>query len=341
MSATASLVGVFTAGPRRRVAELLHTAFTCVTVACKQPWMSQAGFNLCFMTETFSLTTAEATLAYDVRGPLPTTGRPPLMMVAAPMDASGFAALATQFPDRTVVTYDPRGIARSARHDGRSEHTPQQNANDLHRIVAALDCGPVDMFAGSGGAVSAMALVATHPRDVAVLVAHEPPLLGLLPDARKAFAAERIVQDIYAEKGWGHGMAAFLTMNSIPGELSASSMDQLALPPSRFGLPHDDDGTRNDPLLSGASNPITGYEPDFAALEDAPTRIVIAVGAASRGNLTGRTSEATAQALGQTATQFPGDHGGYLSEEFGPGGDPKAFAVRLHEVLDRDDTTRR
>src|SRR3954449_9850105 len=128
------------------------------------------------MTSTHMLETPEASLAYDVRGPLPTAdGRPALFLVAAPMGASGFGTLASYFPDRTVVTYDPRGLGRSTRHDGRSEHTPEQNADDLHRIIEAIG-GRVDMFASSGGAVGALALVAAHPRDVTTLVAHEPPL---------------------------------------------------------------------------------------------------------------------------------------------------------------------
>jgi pimeloyl-ACP methyl ester carboxylesterase len=98
------------------------------------------------MTGTHTLETPEAALAYDVRGPLPTAdGRPPLFLVAAPMDASGFGTLASHFPDRTVVTYDPRGLGRSTRHDGRTEHTPQQNADDLHRVIEAVG-GPVEMF---------------------------------------------------------------------------------------------------------------------------------------------------------------------------------------------------
>ena len=123
------------------------------------------------MTSTRTLETPEASLAYDVRGPLPTAdGRPPLFLIAAPMDAGGFGTLAGHFPDRTVVTYDPRGLGRSSRHDGRTEHTPGQNADDVHRIIGAVG-GPVDMFASSGGAVSALALVAAHPGDVTTLVA--------------------------------------------------------------------------------------------------------------------------------------------------------------------------
>jgi hypothetical protein len=77
------------------------------------------------MTTTHMLETDGADIAYDVRGPLPTAdGRPPLFMIGQPMDASGFATLASHFPDRTVVTYDPRGLGRSVRKDGRVDHAP-------------------------------------------------------------------------------------------------------------------------------------------------------------------------------------------------------------------------
>ena len=286
------------------------------------------------MTAPHTLETPDAVLVYDVHGPLPTRdGRPPLFLVAAPMDASGFGSLAAHFPDRTVVTYDPRGLGRSSREDGRTEHTPQQNADDLHSIIEAVT-GPVEMFASSGGAVSALALVAAHPGDVTVLVAHEPPLLALLPDADRAFAAERSVQTTYAEKGWGHGMAAFIALTSWTGEFTDDRAATPAPDPASFGLPVDDDGSRDDPLLSGASNAITAYRPDVAALAAAPTRVVVAVGVQSQGLLTGRTAEATAAALGQEVTVFPGDHGGFLGGEFGQHGEPEAFAARLREVLD-------
>ena len=38
--------------------------------------------------------------------------------------ASGFATLASHFPDRTVVTYDPRGLGRRTRKDGRVDNPP-------------------------------------------------------------------------------------------------------------------------------------------------------------------------------------------------------------------------
>ena len=139
------------------------------------------------MTTTHTLETAEVDIAYDVHGPLPTAdGRPPLLMIGQPMEAGGFATLASHFPDRTVVTYDPRGLGRSTRKDGRVDNSPTVQANDVHAVIEALGAGPVEMFASSGGAVAALALVAAHPDDVVTLVAHEPPLIPVLPDAEAA-----------------------------------------------------------------------------------------------------------------------------------------------------------
>src|SRR5829696_6173792 len=139
------------------------------------------------MTTTHMLEAAGAEIAYDVRGPLPTAdGRSPLFMIGQPMDASGFDTLASHFPDRTVVTYDPRGLGRSIRTDGRVDNSPTVQADDVHAVIEALGAGPVEMFASSGGAVAALALVTGYPDDLTTLVAHEPPLIPVLPDAAAA-----------------------------------------------------------------------------------------------------------------------------------------------------------
>ncbi|GAB2920147.1 alpha/beta fold hydrolase [Streptomyces sp. NPDC059173] len=284
--------------------------------------------------ETYTLTTAGADLVYDVRGPLPTAdGRPPLFMLGQPMDASGFAALAARFPDRTVVTYDPRGLGRSTRGDGRVDYEPEPLADDLHALIAELGAGPVDMFATSGGAVTALALVARHPEDVTTLVAHEPPLVTITADGPAAVRARAGVRDTYEKRGWGAGMAAFVAMTSWEGEFTDAYFAQPAPDPAAFGMPTEDDGTRDDPLLSDRSWAVNDYRPDVDAIVAAPTRVVIAVGEESRAVQTGRTSDATAELLGQRATVFPSHHGGFLDGEFGYPGKPDEFAARLREVL--------
>jgi pimeloyl-ACP methyl ester carboxylesterase len=286
------------------------------------------------MTTTHVLETADADIAYDVHGPLPTAdGRPPLFMIGQPMDAGGFSTLASLFPERTVVTYDPRGLGRSTRKDGRVDHAPTVQAEDVHAVIEALGAGPVEMFASSGGAVTALALVAAHPDDVVLLVAHEPPLIPVLADAGAAERARAGVRDVYEAKGSGAGMAAFIAMTSWHGEFTDEYFAQPAPDPAAFGMPAEDDGSREDPLLSDRSWAVSSYEPDVDALAAAPTRIVIAVGEESEGVFTGRTAVATAELLGQQATVFPSHHGGFLGGEFGYAGQPEAFAHRLREVL--------
>jgi pimeloyl-ACP methyl ester carboxylesterase len=288
------------------------------------------------MTTTYTLPTAEVDIAYDVYGPLPTAdGRPPLFMIGQPMDASGFATLASHFPDRTVVTYDPRGLGRSTRKDGRVDHDPTVQAQDVHTVIQALGLGPVEMFASSGGAVAALALVAAYPDDVTTLVAHEPPMIPVLPDAATAERARAGVRDAYEAKGSNAGMAAFIAMTSWRGEFTEEYFAQPAPAPAQFGMPTDDDGSRDDPLLSDRSWAVSGYRPDVEALTAAPTRIVIAVGEESLGTFTGRTAVATAGLLGLQATVFPSHHGGFMGGEFGYAGQPEAFARKLREVLDQ------
>ncbi|WP_405652165.1 alpha/beta fold hydrolase [Streptomyces sp. RK9] len=285
--------------------------------------------------ETHTLETVGADLVYDVRGPLPTAdGRPPLLMIGQPMDATGFVALAARFPERTVVTYDPRGLGRSIRKDGRGEYAPQTLADDVHAVIEALGAGPVEMFASSGGAVVALAVVATYPADVTTLVAHEPPLITLTPDGPAAVRARAAVREAYEKRGWGAGMAAFVAMTSWEGEFTEAYFAQPEADPAAFGMPVEDDGSRDDPLLSGRSWAVSSYRPDVEAIAAAPTRVVIAVGEESVNVQTGRTSAATAELLGQRVTVFPSHHGGFLDGEFGYPGKPDEFAHRLRQVLD-------
>src|SRR2546423_13535944 len=182
--------------------------------------------------KTRKLATAEADIVYDVRGPLGTAdGRPPLFMIAQPMDASGFTTLASYFPDRTVVTYDPRGLGRSIRKDGRVDNAPTVQANDVHAVIEALGVGPVEMFASSCGAATPLARVAAYPNDAACSVAHEPPLLTVLPDAQAAERARAGVQKAYEAKWSGAGMAAFIAMTSWRAEVDRHHLSPPPPPP--------------------------------------------------------------------------------------------------------------
>jgi pimeloyl-ACP methyl ester carboxylesterase len=281
---------------------------------------------------TNTIETDGATVTYDVRlneG----TKEPILMLIGSPMAAAGFVTLAGHFPDRTVVTYDPRGSERSTKPDMTSPSTPEEHADDLHRIITALNAGPVDLFASSGGAVNALALVAKHPDDVLTLVAHEPPIATILPDAANAKAVVRAVNETYLRSGFGAGMAHFIAVVMHRGEFPDDFASRPAPDPATFGMPAEDDGSRTDPLLAQTIVSSAHFEPDFEALKSASTRIVVAAGEESDGEMADRGAHAVAERLGTKLVSFPSDHGGFLGGEYGQTGKPDEFAAKLREVL--------
>lgn len=281
---------------------------------------------------THTLDVPGATLTYDVRRNEQTT-EPILLLIGSPMGAAGFGSLARHFPDRTIVTYDPRGTERSEVADPTSSVTPEIHADDVHRIIDAIGGGPVDLFASSGGAVNALALVAKHPEQVRTVVAHEPPLASLVPDREHALAATRAIHETYLRSGTNAAMAHFIAVVSHRGPFTAEVASQPAPDPAMFGMPAEDDGSRTDPMFAHTIITITHYEPDFDALRAGPTRIVIAAGVGSEGEMANRGAYAVAERLGTEVVVFPSDHGGFLGGEYGQTGDPDAFGPKLRDVL--------
>ncbi|MEX1170574.1 MAG: alpha/beta hydrolase [Chloroflexota bacterium] len=281
---------------------------------------------------THTLDVPGATLTYDVRRNEQST-EPILLLIGSPMGAAGFGSLARHFTDRTIVTYDPRGTERSQVADPSSSITPEIHADDVHRVIDAIGGGPVDLFASSGGAVNALALVARHPEQVRTLVAHEPPLPSLLPDREHALAVTRAIHETYMRSGMNAAMAHFIAVVSHQGPFTAEDASQPAPDPATFGMPAEDDGSRTDPMFAHTIITITHFDPDFDALRAAPTRIVLAAGVGSEGEMANRGAYVVAERLGNDVVVFPGDHGGFLGGEYGQTGDPDAFAAKLRDVL--------
>jgi pimeloyl-ACP methyl ester carboxylesterase len=269
---------------------------------------------------------------YYVRGDLHagTADRPVLLMIGSPMDATGFGSLAGRFEDRPVVTYDPRGSGHNLVGTGRL--TPEQHADDLHRVIEDLGIGPVDVFASSGGAVNVLALLATHPDDVRRVVAHEPPTFVHLPDRDMAIAVCEDLRATYDSAGSGPAMAKFIALVMAEGELHADYLDRPAPDPAMFGMSADDDGSRTDPLMRNLPACNT-YEPDLGALAALGDRLVIAAGVESWNQVAARGARSVAEALGRPVIEFPSNHGGFLDGEFGQQGDVDGFAEALHAAL--------
>jgi clorobiocin biosynthesis protein CloN7 len=256
--------------------------------------------------ERHSLDVPGAHLYYDVQG-----SGPVLMLVGHPMGASGFAAIVPLLADRyTVVTYDPRGFERSPIEDRDQDAEPDLLADDVRRVLDAVGDGPAHVFGSSGGAVTGLALVARHPGHVQTLVAHEPPLALLLPDAKEARATLQEVHDTYRDDGMGAAWRAFATFTGMA--MGPQDGEPAPQPPSAETV------AMGERFFEHGLLPIGLYQPDFSALEGAPTRVVVAGGITSRDQFAGRTAAALAERLGTPIVDFPGGHGGFASdaEEF-------------------------
>src|SRR5208282_2661312 len=148
------------------------------------PARPRSGVRMSSLT-SHSLNVPGARLYCEVQG-----SGPALMLVGHPMGVAGFAAISPLLAeDYTVVTYDPRGFARSTIDDPDQDAEPDLQADDVRRVLeAAVGKAPAHVFGSSGGAVTGLALVARYPGHVETLIAHEAPLALLLPEADEARA---------------------------------------------------------------------------------------------------------------------------------------------------------
>ncbi|MGS2811077.1 alpha/beta fold hydrolase [Nocardia sp. MW-W600-9] len=265
---------------------------------------------------TGTLVVPDARLYYEVRG-----SGPLLVLVGAPMNAASFAPAAEQLAaTNTVLTTDPRGHFASPLDDPRQDSTVLARADDLARLIAHLDAGPAVVFGSSGGAVSALALAQTNPDRVTTVVAHEPPLRELLPDAPEQRA---VTEDIIATYDLGDVVGAWRKFFA-----------QAALPIPDEVVEHMFGGARDPQQVASERHwfdhelrATTGWVPDPPLLRAVPTRVIVGIGADSTGQFCDRTSRALATELRSEPVLFPGDHTGFV-------GDPAGFAVRLQEVID-------
>jgi hypothetical protein len=157
--------------------------------------------------------------------------------------------------------------------------------------------------------VVGLALVTAHPESVRTLVAHEPPLVELLPDRVERRADIDDIYQTYLAQGQDAAMRAFMVHLGLAP--AAGNDDE---PPQ--WQPSEEQLARmratTDVLFAHLIRPTTAYRPDIAALTTASTRIVVGVGAESKGQLANRTAVALAERLGRPAVEFPGDHGGFM-----------------------------
>jgi pimeloyl-ACP methyl ester carboxylesterase len=264
---------------------------------------------------TGNLDVPGARLYYEVRG-----RGPAVLLLGSPMDADSFAPLADQLAeDFTVVTMDPRGIHRSSVDDRDKDSTPLMRADDVARLLAHLNLGPVAAFGSSGGAVTVLALAQTRPDLVHTVIAHEPPLDELLEDREQRRAVAEEIVTAYLTEGRAAAWRLFLADANIDvpepvfAEMFAAPLKGHAATDEDFFFRHE-------------MRPSIEFRPDLEALRTGGTRIVVGIGEQSTGQVCDRTSTALAAALGIDPVIFPGDHIGFAE-------DPDGFAPALRPFL--------
>jgi pimeloyl-ACP methyl ester carboxylesterase len=275
------------------------------------------------------LDVADGKVYYEVRG-----SGPLLLVVGQPMTSGPFAPVADLLAeDHTVVTYDPHGVGQSVTDEPSDLVTPEVEADDLAQIIDAVGGGPADVFGTSGGAVAGLALVANHPNQVGTLIAHEPPVGELLPDAAQARKAVDEIEEAYRAYGSGAAWGKFVSLVMHNGPIPDDGPPPATWPPP--GMEQPEDAAPPEPSAKQQADdetfflrmlkPFTRYQPPIEALQSGP-RVVVAVGAASGDELARRAADALAERLGQTAIPFPGSHAGFMS-------DPSDFAMAIRDVL--------
>jgi pimeloyl-ACP methyl ester carboxylesterase len=263
-----------------------------------------------------------ATLYYEVRGAGPVL----LCITGGPTDAGMFSDLAQRLSDRyTVVSYDQRGHSRSPL-DGVPEDIPVAlHAEDAAAILHAVGNVPAYVYGNSGGATIGLELVTRHPDLVRTLVAHEPPLMELLPDAPHWRTTFEEVSKTYEREG------VFAAMGKFGAAVEEGGPKYSEEVPRSAPSPEDQQMMERmvanfDLFVAHELRPIGAYVPDISALENVSTRIVSAAGTASGEQAARRAAVALADALGIDVTYLPGAHGGW-------GSDPQEFADTLDKTL--------
>ncbi|MEZ5152382.1 alpha/beta fold hydrolase [Rhodococcus zopfii] len=272
------------------------------------------------MTITHTVPVSGGRLHCEIRG-----AGPLLILTGAPMGAAALTSLAAALAhDHTVVTHDPRGIGRSILDDPHTDSTPDLRAADLVAVLDTLGTESADVFGTSGGAVTGLAVATLYPDRVRTLVAHEPPLPELLPDAAERRAAVDAMIDTFRRDGLAAAWAAFMDFAGFEDAGDAGPDAQPAGPPPGESPEQDlADGAR---FFAHEIRGTTRYLPDLAALAAAPARLVVGIGAESRGLETYATSVALAEALALAPKEFPGGHAGFMEQ-------PEKFAAVLRETL--------
>jgi len=249
-----------------------------------------------------------AQLSYEVSGSGPIL----LLIPGASGTGESFRPLVSRLISRyQVVIYDRRGFSRSSLDGSQDyEHRLDTDADDVRRLLEYLTDHSAIVFGSSSGAIVALEVMSRSPEQVQTVVAHEPPIVSLLPDAARWLTfLDGVPQAMHQ-----FGSSA---LGSVDHQMLHHAMREHAieytLPNATYWMEHE---LRQYPRT----------ELDLAKLSAHAERIVLACGREAQDRLPAQPNRVLARQLGREIVTFPGGHLGFLSS-------PAAFANELLAVL--------
>ncbi|MER6381398.1 alpha/beta hydrolase [Streptomyces sp. NPDC001250] len=258
--------------------------------------------------ESATLAVPGARLYFEVRG----TGPLLLLIPGGASDAEVFRDLADELAAcHRVVTYDPRGISRSRLDGPPPEPWLDIQTDDAARLLdhLARNGETLQVFGSCAGGLIALELMVRDPERVRLAVVHEPPAVGLLPDAARHAAFFDEVYTTFCREGVPAALDGF---RALFGGRPAPKLREAA--------------DNSEFFLSHVMLPSSRCVPDLTALAAVADRIVMAGGRESRTYDVHQPAAFLAQQLGRELVEFPGGHVGYAKH-------PATFARQLAGIL--------
>lgn len=274
------------------------------------------------------VTTEGDELYYEVRG----QGHPLLMIPAAGGDGDYYLAIADLLCDEyKVITYDRRANARSTMNKPQNFEISQQSRDAVAVLRAAGETSAF-VFGNSSGAVIALDMAKTQPQAVRALVAHEPPIPRVHPQAKKW---KRFFASVYLTAfRFGSSIAALRFMLGIEvpvRQLAKAQIKAIKYAESRREQSDERRISSKDTtnfLMKQELLPVTNYLPDVEMIKKNGIKVFMGVGewALNKKTWYAQTAQILAEKLGCELVTFPGHHGSYMDM-------PDEFATTLRSVL--------
>lgn len=260
---------------------------------------------------------------------------PPLLMIAGGGgDCGAYAAIANMLSSAyTVITYDRRGNSRSPLLRPPVEMDIAEQSADAVAVVGANGFDKALVFGMSGGATIALDIAARRPETAEGVVAHEPPVPRILPDAEEVLAKYDEIGRVLDTEGWQEAFKMFLAFNRLtppgsPAALRAVLEPEGVLPPGPLLDLMKRQAGNWEYMMRFEVPSFIDYVPDLRRISRNRTKTALSAGAETRGQYFHRTSEAIAERLGAEFVELPGGHSGPFEV-------PHEFSVELRALLER------